>query len=68
MEWLIVIGIILWWACGMKGFQYWWSKQFGNINGREVKCFFMGLMGPLTWLMGWHIHGLDIKKGRVWRD
>lgn len=62
MTFLVFVLCFVWWFVGSAGFLFWFSKDF-DIDGNTVllSCL-IGLSGPLSWIMGWWIHG-DIVFG-----
>lgn len=51
----IVIGV--WYASGVASFVYWWSHEWGNINGHYGLAAIVGLLGPFAFPLGYLIHG-----------
>jgi len=54
----IYLFVVTWWLVGMCGYQFWFTKEFGNM---DLSTSFLrigtGLFGPLSWLVGYLIHG-----------
>jgi hypothetical protein len=48
---------VLWWAVGMGGFYYWWTKDYDLEIGELLMFFLSGLIGPISWAVGCSIHG-----------
>jgi hypothetical protein len=51
--------IAIWYVCGLAGFIYWWTREFPLTWRRIPLMLLCGSMGPLTWLVGWNIHGKE---------
>ena len=58
---LIVI-MLIWWVVGVAGFIFWWSKDWELEKSDLIFGIFIGLMGPLTWVAGWFLHGTGYNK------
>jgi hypothetical protein len=58
---MIILTCILWWLIGMAGFIFWWTKDDDLDSNTLLFSFFVGLSGPLTWLIGFFIHGSTSK-------
>jgi hypothetical protein len=54
---LIVLAAVAWYATGATSFAYWWSKDYDVTTGDLPAVALLGIFGPLTFLMGWGIHG-----------
>lgn len=52
----LTLGII-WYAIGVSGFVYWWTKDYDLTLDEAMLALFVGLMGPFTWILGATIHG-----------
>lgn len=60
---MIILGIV-WYAIGVWGFVYWWTKDF-DLGMVEVLIMLLaGCVGILSWLIGLGIHG-DKTKNKV---
>ena len=64
---LWVLIVLVWWLLGMRSFIFWWDKQFDFSKKEYGLCFMVGFIGPLAFLVGWHIHGKDIKQGIIFK-
>lgn len=58
----LIIALIasMWWAIGLAGFLFWYTYDPNDydVGAREIVFgSIMAVMGPLTWLIGWFIHG-----------
>jgi hypothetical protein len=42
---------------GVLGFVFWWTKQFDLTTEHIPVIIAVGFIGPLSFLMGWLIHG-----------
>jgi hypothetical protein len=48
--------ILLWFIVGASGFIFWWTRNF-DLTTNEIFIFVpTGLLGPLSWLIGWFLH------------
>lgn len=54
---LVIASIVLWYASGIAGFIYWWTRDWSLTTGDLLFSLLIGLMGPLSWIVGWMIHG-----------
>ena len=52
----IITGVI-WYICGIRGFVYWWTTEWDFTINKVGVCLFVGISGPLAWLIGYFIHG-----------
>ena len=58
--------IVSWWVVGASGFVFWWTKDY-NLELVDVLlgCF-AGIVGPISWVFGYSIHGRSHKfKSKV---
>lgn len=53
----IIVGILLWYLIGLRGFYYWWTYEWGEIGDEFPMMLFAGILGPLAWVVGYFIHG-----------
>ena len=62
---LFVVAGLLWYASGISGFIYWWTRQHDLEVADLAFSFFVGFfLGPLTWWpIGWLMHG-DVFQNR----
>jgi hypothetical protein len=54
---IVLLAILLWWAVGVAGFVFWWTNEHDLEIGDLTLGVIAGVMGPLTWPIGWCIHG-----------
>ena len=54
---LIAVCIFLWWALGASGFIFWVTADDDLRVGGVIFAGVIGLLGPMTWLIGAAIHG-----------
>jgi len=54
---MLILGIIIWYLCGVFSFVYWWTSQWDYERGDILITLFIGFCGPIAFLMGWIIHG-----------
>jgi len=59
----IIMLIIIWFAIGVWGFVYWWTKDFDLTTKCIPIMFLTGCCGIFSWFVGWTIHGE--KKERI---
>lgn len=53
---MLIAFILLWIISGSSGFIYWWTTEF-DLKASEIPmCIFSGLIGPLSWILGYFIH------------
>lgn len=58
--------VVFWWTVGVAGFVFWWTKDY-NLELVDVLlgCF-AGIVGPISWVIGYSIHGRPHKfKSKV---
>lgn len=53
----IVLFIVLWYISGVASFIYWWTKSHDLTATDMVFALFVGLIGPIAFIMGAQIHG-----------
>jgi hypothetical protein len=58
---MIILTCVLWWLIGVAGFIFWWTKDDDLYFNTLLLGFFVGLSGPLTWLIGFFIHASTSK-------
>lgn len=56
MEYILAV---LWYLTGVWGFAWWWTQDQDLTTDNIVFMLFIGLFGPLTWVIGWVIHSKD---------
>jgi len=62
---LTIMFWIIWYMLGVAGFIYWWTKDNClSLLTLLVALTAFGLAGPITWPMGWLIHG-DFDGDRI---
>jgi uncharacterized membrane protein len=49
--------VIVWYVLGVAGFIYWWTSEYDLTMGNLVSGCIFGVIGPVTWIVGWSIHG-----------
>jgi len=57
-----IIGAIVWWLIGLRGFIFWWTKD-DDLSALDLTIgIFSSVIGPLTWIFGAFVHsgGLDM--------
>lgn len=53
----LILIIVLWYVIGFIAPLYFLKKIKGPIGlGEFCAVVFVGLMGPLAWVVGWYIH------------
>jgi hypothetical protein len=53
-----IIVMLIWYGIGFSGYYFWWTREFGYFNRINVlQALWVGFCGPLTWGIGWVIHG-----------
>lgn len=57
MHLVIAIGLGLWWVSGVASFCFWWTREFDLIVSNLWTAAFVGLMGPIAFILGWLISG-----------
>ena len=61
----IIAALCLWYVIGCAGFLYWWRQDWDFTSADVGVMLSAGLLGPLSWIVGWSFHG---NKDRViWR-
>jgi len=53
---------IVWYLVGMGGFYYWWTTEYKLDTKSTFLMFYAALVGPLTFIIGWYIHGREKKR------
>ena len=53
---LTILGIVIYYAIGVYGFIYWWTMEFDLNHEDLLLTALAGMLGPLTWLVGWAVH------------
>ena len=63
---ITIIGITLAWIIvGLWGFIYWWTTEY-DLTMSEIFILIIGaLMGPMSWLAGYIIHGKPKDKSKI---
>ena len=57
---------LAWWCVGFGSFVYWWTKDY-DLNTKElVVGVFLGVVGPINFLIGYMIHGYTPKPQKTW--
>ena len=59
---LIVVIAVLYYGSVVWGFLYWWSHDFDIYIRDLYKAAAVGIMGPLTWLIGKNLHAPDTRN------
>lgn len=54
---MIVPTTALWYLSGIASFIYWWTKDSDFTADKIPLVLFVGIVGPLAFLLGWAIHG-----------
>lgn len=54
---MLILIVLLWGVVGTSGFIYWWTKDYDLDTGCVGLSFAASFLGPLTWLIGFIIHG-----------
>ncbi len=58
-----ILGIV-WYALGIWGFVWWWTRTHDFTSNDIMLMLWIGLLGPGSWLMGLGIHGLKNKQSK----
>jgi hypothetical protein len=53
--WILIIAC--WYGLGVWGFVYWWRKDYDFTTCQLWIAALAGVIGPLSWLVGFSIHG-----------
>lgn len=53
----IIAVAVLWYALGFAGFVYWWTKDYDFTQSEIGGAVFFAFLGPITFVMGWMVHG-----------
>lgn len=49
--------IISWLLIGISGVIYWWTTEY-DYTLDEIPFTLIGsILGPITWIIGWTVHG-----------
>jgi hypothetical protein len=61
---LAILVLVSWYILGISGFIFWWTKEHDLDTGAMGAGLLFALIGPLTWIVGWFVHGdiIFIKK------
>lgn len=54
---MIIIYMLLWWLSGFASFTFWWTTQHDMDIQDALFGVMAGLLGPLSFPLGWLIHG-----------
>jgi len=58
---MILLGI-LWYVIGSTGFIYWWTNEF-DLKSSEIPLLLItGFLGPLSFIIGYLLHGEKCSK------
>lgn len=49
--------IVVWYLIGCWSFQRWWREDLDLDTGAAVLMLVAGLLGPVSYFIGWCIHG-----------
>ena len=49
--------IAAWYAVGVSGFVFWYNRNHDIMVANLLSLIFIGWMGPLTWVVGYIVHG-----------
>lgn len=55
---------ILWFISGAASFVYWWTKESDFTWDHVPLMVVGGICGPLTFLVGWCVHGNGLFKNK----
>lgn len=55
----ILICLIIWYILGVLGFIHWWTHDNPLYTKDLFAAFIIGLMGPLSFIAGYCIHGRE---------
>lgn len=59
---MIFLYVFLWWLLGVLGFIYWWTSEYDLELVDAVFSVFVGMLGPLSFIIGFFIHSPSINK------
>jgi hypothetical protein len=59
---MLGIGFLLWYLMGVGSFVYWWTSEYDLTIDQTPMMLMAGFGGPISFLMGWSIHGKDSDK------
>lgn len=62
---IIIFLIICWLIIGARGFIYWWTNEFDFTTSEILMCCGASLLGPLSWIVGYFIHGQSQKEKMI---
>jgi hypothetical protein len=48
--------IFVWWLSGVCSFIYWWIKEFDFEKITAFVAAYVGLIGPIAFLVGWFLY------------
>ena len=54
---LIALAVSAWYISGVAGVIFWWTKDFDFDTDDRAAAAFLGLFGPITWVLGIFVHG-----------
>lgn len=61
---LFIVVCIVWFISGAASFVYWWTKEM-NFTWEEFPvAVFAGVVGPVSFLLGWCVHGDSLFKNK----
>jgi hypothetical protein len=53
----IILFLFMWWAIGVCGYIFWWTTEYDFTTKRLTLAIYAGICGPMSWYIGWRIHG-----------
>lgn len=53
----ILIYLIIWYVLGVLGFIHWWTYDYPFYYNDLLLAAFVGIIGPLSFIWGYCIHG-----------
>lgn len=55
IDWIILC--VAWYVLGFFGFVFWWTKSHDLAISDILFALFVAIIGPLSWIFGFMIHG-----------
>jgi hypothetical protein len=56
----------LWWISGVCSFIYWWIKDFDFEKSTALLAAYVGLIGPIAFIVGWFLYKPKDGISDVW--